>query len=31
MYDGIVCALYKDEPQQNTRVSKKNKSLSWER
>ena len=26
MYDGIVCALYKDEPEQNNRVSKKDKS-----
>jgi hypothetical protein len=31
MYDGIVCSLYKDEPQQNNRTSKKDKSISWKR
>jgi len=31
MYDGIVCALYKDEPQQDNRISKKDKSSSRKR
>jgi Holliday junction resolvasome RuvABC endonuclease subunit len=31
MYDGIVCSLFKDEPQQNNRVSKKDKSISRKR
>ena len=31
MYDGIVCALYKNEPEQNNRISKKDKSVSRKR